>query len=295
MPIQSVARDLFSTPFACLAGLAVGKCVYLSAGNTVAVADGNDVAKMPCIGIVVEKPTTITCIVQHGGECDAVAGLTAGQTYYVNASGNLVNSPAGLAVPQALGFARDADTLVMFGLVAGGDGGGSDAWPALFDDLRVWDAFATLLPATPLTDNLGLVTNTWLTTAPTVETEDLKTAGLTTSFCRFQFAVPDNYVAAGPVTLRLFAGMKTTVADVTATIDAEVVRTAAPSVDICSTGAQSINSLTPANKDFVLTPTAIVPGDILDVRIAIAVNDAASITVVIGQLQHITMLLTNNG
>jgi hypothetical protein len=161
--------------------------------------------------------------------------------------------------------------------------------------LRVWDALQTVLPGTAANDDLGLITNTFLTSAPTVETGDLKAAGATSRYARFQFAVPEHYVAGQAITLRVNAGMKTTVADTSATVDAFVVRVAAPGTDICATAAQSINSLTAANKDFTITPTNVVVGDILDVRVLLAVNDAATGTAVIGQINTISLLLATKG
>lgn len=155
--------------------------------------------------------------------------------------------------------------------------------------LRVWDAPQTNLPGTSANDDLAIVYNTHLTGAPTIETSDLKAAGATTRYAWFEFAVPDNYVAGKAITLRVNAGMKTTVADTTATLDAEVVRQAAPSTDICATAAQSINSLTAADKDFTITATSVVPGELLMCRLAVAVNDAATGTAVIGQLNSISL------
>jgi len=160
--------------------------------------------------------------------------------------------------------------------------------------LRVWDALQTILPAAGANDDLGLLTNTYLTTAPTVESGDSK-AATTSRYARFQFAVPEHYVAGQAITLRLNAGMKTTISDTSAAIDAFVVRTAAPTVDICATAAQSINSLTAANKDFTITPTDVVVGDILDVRVLISIVDGATATAVIGQLNSISLLMATKG
>lgn len=168
-------------------------------------------------------------------------------------------------------------------------------YPIPFEGLRVHDAFATLLPATPATDDLGLINNTFLTTAPTVETEDLKAAGATDKFARFQFEVPAEYVAGQTITLRVNAGMKTTISDTTATLDVECVRTAAPSTDINATVAEDMNNLTAADLDFTITPTNVVVGDILDVRLTVAINDGATGTAVIGQINTIEMLLDIKG
>lgn len=168
-------------------------------------------------------------------------------------------------------------------------------YPVTFNRLKVHDAFATDLPVTPATDDLGIVNNTYGTTSPTVESEDLKTAGATNKFARFQFEVPPEYVAGQTITLRVNAGMKTTVADTSATLDAECFRTAAPSVDIVATAAQDMNNLTAADLDFTITPTNVVVGDILDIRLTAAVNDGASGTAVIAQINSIEMLLDIKG
>ncbi|MCK6483738.1 MAG: DUF2190 family protein [Phycisphaerae bacterium] len=168
-------------------------------------------------------------------------------------------------------------------------------YPLQFEQAKVWDAPQTNIPGTPATDDLGLIDNTFLTGAPTIETGDLKAAGATTRKTRISWPVPPEYVAGQTITLRLNAGMKTTVADTSATIDAQVARRAAPNTDICATAAQSINSLTAANKDFTITPTNVVPGDILDIVLAIAVTDAATGTAVIGQLNSATILADIKG
>lgn len=135
------------------------------------------------------------------------------------------------------------------------------------------------------TNRLGLIAGTYLTSAPTVETEDVKTLTVT-EHIRFQFRLPDNYVDETDVTLRLHAGMKTTVAGTSAEIDAQVVcQTVDPTADLNGTAAQSINDLTAANKDFVIAGATLVPGAVIDVIVSIAVVDVATATAVIGQLQ----------
>ncbi len=117
--------------------------------------------------------------------------------------------------------------------------------------------------------------------------------GATTRYAGVSIEIPSDYEAGETIILRLIAGMKTATADTTATIDAQVYRNAEDGTvggDICATAAQTINSLTAAAKDFVITATSINPGDILDVRIAIAVNDAAGGSAVIGRIVAIKLL-----
>ena len=156
-------------------------------------------------------------------------------------------------------------------------------FPIPWTDLRVWDAFQTNLPGTAATDDLALIGGTFGTAPPMVQAGDLKAAGATTRYARFQVVVPECYDAAETLSLVLSAGMKTTVADASCTVDVEAYRAdkiSGISADLCATAAQSINSLVFASKTFVITAASLAAGDILDVRIAIACNDAATGTAV---------------
>lgn len=150
---------------------------------------------------------------------------------------------------------------------------------------RIWDNYFTNLPGTPAVDDLGLVGGTWATNPPSIQTADLKTAGPTNSFARCMVALPPEYVAGQTVVLRFHAGMKTTVADQSSTLDCVAFESDLEdgiSSDLVTTAVTSINSLTDADVDFSLTSTALVPGDILDIRIQLAVDDTATGTAVIG-------------
>lgn len=165
-------------------------------------------------------------------------------------------------------------------------------------DWRVWDALATNLPGTSATDDLALVGGTFGTASPSIQTSDLKAAGSTTRYARCLFQLPYSYVAGQSVTIRAHAGMITTVADNAATVDFEVYRSddeAGIGSDICATAAQSINSLTDANKDFTITATTLNPGDTLDIRMAVLVNDAATVTAVIAVVGSVEVLLDVKG
>lgn len=156
---------------------------------------------------------------------------------------------------------------------------------------RVHDALHTNLPGTAADDDLALATGTLGTDAPKLSAGDLKAAGATTRYGRVQVPLPPEYQDGETVTLRVSAGMETTVADTSATVDVEcyeVDREGGVGSDLCTTSAQDINSLTFANADFTITPTGLSAGDLLDIRLAVAVNDAATgtaVTAVIGQVE----------
>jgi hypothetical protein len=62
-----------------------------------------------------------------------------------------------------------------------------------------------------------------------------------------------------------------------------------------TTAATDMNNLTFANKDFVITGSSLSPGDVLDIRIAVAVNDAASVAAVIAALAATDLLCDIKG
>ncbi len=172
------------------------------------------------------------------------------------------------------------------------------AYPVALTGFRIWDAPQTLLPNPSATDDLGLYGGTFGTDSPTIQTFDLKTAGASTLRARIQLKLPPEYEAGETVTLRVSAGMLTTIADVSATIDVEaheIDRIGAVGSDLVTTAALDINNLVLANKDFVITPTTLAPGDMLDIRITMAINDASEVTAVIGLIGAVELLCDIRG
>ena len=170
-------------------------------------------------------------------------------------------------------------------------------YPVPLTQLRVWDAITTLLPAAGASDDLGLVGGTFGSASPSLQTSDSKAAS-TTQRTRFQWALPPEYVAAQRLRLRLHAGMLTTISDTTATVDVEVYesnREAGVGSDLCATSAKTINSLTLADKEFDIDVSGLEPGDMLDVRITIAIVDAATATAVKGVIGAIEWLVDIRG
>ena len=171
-------------------------------------------------------------------------------------------------------------------------------FPIDWASLRVWDAYQTNLPGTAATDDLGLTGGTFGTDPPTVDAGDLKAAGATTRYARFMVALPECYDAGETVQLSISAGMVTTIADTSCTLDVEVYKLDKISgigSDLCNTAAQSMNSLTFAALAFDITPSGLSAGDIFDVRIAIACNDAATGTAVTPTIGAIDLLCDIKG
>lgn len=164
-------------------------------------------------------------------------------------------------------------------------------------DLRVWDAMATNLPGTAAADDLALIGGTFATNSPTIRTSDAK-ATTVTQYARFLVSLPHEYVDGETVMIRVHAGMNTTVSDGTATVDFQCYASddeGGISADLVTTAAQSINSLTDADFNFVVTATSLTAGDTLDIRMTIAITDTATGTAVIGQVGGITLVLDVKG
>ncbi len=166
-------------------------------------------------------------------------------------------------------------------------------FPIRLDSLRVWDAYHTNLPGTAANDDLALSGGTFGTSAPVVTAGDCKALGAVTRYARFQVQLPATYESAETVSLAIAAGMATTIADTTCTIDVQaykIDRAGSIGSDLCATAATTINSLVFAEKSFTITSSGLVAGDVLDVRVAIAVNDAATVTAVTPTIAAITLL-----
>ena len=162
---------------------------------------------------------------------------------------------------------------------------------------RTWDAVATNLPASASSDDLGLVSGTWGTNPARITAGDVKALGATTRRLYVAIPIPANYEDGQTIQLQIRAKMETTVADVSCTIDAEAYVGADGAVgsDLVTTTAQSMNSLTAAAYTFTVNATGVDPGDLLEVRLSISSNDAATATAVTPAIYSIALLCDTRG
>jgi hypothetical protein len=162
---------------------------------------------------------------------------------------------------------------------------------------RVWDAVQTNLPATPASDDLGIITGTWGTNPVRITAGDVKALGSTTRRLYLAIPIPSNYEDGQTIQLRIRAKMETTVADTSCTIDAEayVGSDGALGSDLVTTSATSMNSLSAANYDFTINATGVDPGDLIEVRLSIASNDAATATAVTPAIYSVSLLCDTRG
>lgn len=161
-------------------------------------------------------------------------------------------------------------------------------------NMRVWDAVNTILPGTPASDDLAIDNGTFLTSNPSVISSAVAGGAASTGYCRFQFVLPNEYVAAQTVTLRLNAVLGGDQVLGTATVDIEAVDTDDATSDICATAAQNITG-SQGNKDFDITATNLTRGDTLDVRITIAITSGGLSDGVWGIIYEAVALLDIEG
>jgi hypothetical protein len=279
------------------AALAEGLRVKNSGGFLVAAGNTDDELGTLEQRVLATDSTATILPIDHPGVRHMIASgsINSLATVYAAAAGKIASSGTlirGIALEAASGDGSVIRVLTgrasITGTVDRDNLNQDDLQPYSFplSNVRTWDSMAVNIPATAGNDDLGLVTGTLGTHAPTLQSGDSK-AATTNRYAGFQVPVPVEYVAGETITFVVNAGMLTTVSDDAALLDLEVYREAAPTVDICATAQQSINDLTAADKSFTITPTDVVPGDMLLCRVKIGIVDAATGTAVIGKINSI--------
>ena len=172
-------------------------------------------------------------------------------------------------------------------------------FPVDLAQLRIWDSASNaVLPNTAGTDDLGLILGVIGTNGHSVRTSDAKNTTVT-QLAALTLSLPPEYSPGGTISLTAHAGMITTIANGTATIDKSVYKKdpadGTHGSDLVSTAATTINSLTLAAKAFVVDPTGLVNGDELTALLTIAITDTATATAVIGMLTQLYWLLQVRG
>jgi hypothetical protein len=162
---------------------------------------------------------------------------------------------------------------------------------------RTWDSVATNLPAAAASDDLGLVSGTWGTNPARITAGNVRTLGATTRRLYLAIPIPANYEDGQTIELQIRAKMETALADVSCTIDAEayVGADGVLGSDLVTTAAQSMNSLSAAAYTFTVNATGVDPGDLLEVRLSISSNDAATATAVTPAIYSIALLCDTRG
>jgi len=161
-------------------------------------------------------------------------------------------------------------------------------------DLRSTDTAMGLLGAAAGTPAgaFGITVGSHGTASPLVVSEAANGAAITNT-TRFAFVLPAEYVAASNVTLRVHAKITAT-ATASATLDAQVYESdgeAGISADLCATAAIDINGGTDwADRDFTITGTNLVAGDLLDIELTGAADDTGGTKNAIIQIGSVKLL-----
>ena len=216
-------------------------------------------------------------VTEATGQQDTLVTDLTGEVVFINSG----DWSAAVATPEALTAMPGVGYMYMTGIT--GDQVEYTAGQFL---LELW--------GTPATNTLKYVPGTHGTNAPSLQTDNFQNNHAAASYvARGEIQIPWEYIAAGSVTLRLHAGMLTTVASVACTLDLEVYKSDEDSTSTgdlvpSTTTAQDMNSDSFADFDFALTSTTLSPGDLLDVEITVSADDdgdAGAMTACIGSVQ----------
>jgi len=168
-----------------------------------------------------------------------------------------------------------------------------------FATFRIFDNFdARLTSAASDDDDLTYYQGTFGTNASTLETIDCGGLNDTTQKAVFSFVMPPTLTTGATVNLKANVGMRTTVADQSATLDFQCYvadyanADGTMSGDLIGTAAQSVNSATFADKSFVLDDDAtgyvLDAGSVVECLVIALCDDdgnaAGGITVVVNRL-----------
>lgn len=274
-----------------------------STGST--LASGAPVDLGWCMGIVQNTTLNgadgIACVYGvHKVAKNTSDAFAQGQTVFWDATaGEAVDNGGALNVNKLMGVAFEAagasaTTLQVKLLERRPSGEG--VLSLLAKDFRVHDAIQTALPTTAADDDLALIAGTFGTDTPTIQGVDFGGTS-TTAYARIQVPIPADYQPGGRLTLRANAGMLTSVADTSCTLDAQVYaadRSGAASADLCATAAQSMNSLTKADLDFTITATGRQAGDVLDIRLTVAGTDSANAAIMLPEISAVELIYAPN-
>jgi hypothetical protein len=173
-------------------------------------------------------------------------------------------------------------------------------YPVAWDAFRVWDAWQSNPVGTAATDDLALLSGALVPSgsAGSISAGDCKALGATTRRIAFFSPVPANYDDGETIQFRVRAAMETTVASVSCTVDLEsFVLGVGANVggDLITTGPQNMNFLALNDYDFQLDASLVDPGQLLLTRLTIAVNDAATGTVVRPTVYGVQLLADTRG
>ena len=159
-------------------------------------------------------------------------------------------------------------------------------------DGRIWDSVQTNI-TTAGNDDLGVAgTNAIYLTTASVQ------GAAATRHARFMFVLPSTYIAGNPVRIAVCAGILDAVATTKAEVDVTAYRednSGVATSDICITSAQSVNSVTKAFKYFSLNPATLIPGDRINLRVTLDMDDTGGGDACTAIITDLAVQYTNYG
>jgi hypothetical protein len=72
---------------------AIKNLVYASGNNEAGIADNTSILTAPVIGIIIDKPSTITATIAYFGVISGFTGLIAGDDIFLGVSGGIIKPP----------------------------------------------------------------------------------------------------------------------------------------------------------------------------------------------------------
>ena len=199
---------------------------------------------------------------QISGDFDVTGTITAGGIVLPD---NSVRSNAAIQAGANIAYTKLAQRVL-------------SSFPLRVEDWRIWDDPRAVLPnAAGGEDDLYIEDGTWGTNAWLLRSDD--SGGVTvTQYAARSIVIPFEYEDGESLTIRIPCAMAV-VAETSADIDVECYASDGDgtlSADLCATAAQSFNSATFANKDFVITPTTLTASMVLFVRIKVVIVDGTN-------------------
>lgn len=165
------------------------------------------------------------------------------------------------------------------------------------NNMRKSASLGELLPTTASGTDMAIISGTFGSAYPTLQGEDFG-GGSTDEECAFWFTIPPEYDSGESVTLQVTAGMLTTVADGSCTLDAECYKadgSGGVGSDLVATAAKDINSLSLSTNNFTITPTGLAAGNSLLFKLVFAGSDTGDLGVMIPTITAIAVLMDIKG
>lgn len=104
--------------YAVASGVLVRDLVYASGDYQAARADNGNITTAPVLGMVVDKPSSVTATVAYAGKVDGFVGLTPGTVMFLGTNGAIIAASAGLptavdSVIQQVGIAVSPSEFIL--------------------------------------------------------------------------------------------------------------------------------------------------------------------------------------